>query len=131
MKDNFRFALNTAEIAPGGMKFVEIEGHELVICHCSGKFYAVARRCGHSNAPLEKGTLIGTIITCAMHCAQFDVTTGKASTGPVPRYFGGEAPPPHLGNYLQNIASLMSSIRTESIQTYPTKVDKEQIWVAI
>jgi len=131
MNDNFRLALNTAEIAPGGMKFVEIEGQELVICNCSGKFYALARRCGHSNAPLEKGTLDGTILTCAMHCAQFDVTTGKASTGPVPRYFGNEVPPLHLGNYLKNIAMLISDIRTESIKTYTTKIDKGQVWVAI
>jgi hypothetical protein len=26
------------------------------------------------NAPLELGTLDGSIVTCAMHCAQVDVT---------------------------------------------------------
>jgi len=131
MKNNYQPILNISGIAPGGMKFVEVEGHELVICNCGGQFYALDRRCGHMNAPLEKGTLDGTILTCAMHCAQFDVTTGKALTGPVPRDFGDEVPQPRLGIYLQNISMLMSSVNTESIQTYPTKVDKDQVWVAI
>ena len=73
------------EIAPGGMKCVEVAGQEVVVCNCGGAFYAFQRRCGHMNAPLEMGTLDGTILTCPMHCAQFEVTTGKALAGPVPR----------------------------------------------
>ena len=92
MQDNFRPALKIDEIASGGMKTIEVEGHEIVICNCDGQFYALARRCGHMNAPLELGTLDGTILTCAM---------------------------------------LMRSVRTESIRTYQTKVEMDQIWVAI
>jgi nitrite reductase/ring-hydroxylating ferredoxin subunit len=131
MSNDFRPALKIAEIAPGGMKAVEVEGHELVVCNCDGLFYVVARRCGHMNAPLELGTLDGSILTCPMHCAQFDVTTGEAVAGPVPADFGDEKPPARLGAYLQNIAMLIHPVRTESICTYLTKVDADQVWVAL
>jgi nitrite reductase/ring-hydroxylating ferredoxin subunit len=49
------------------MKTVEVNGRELVICNCDGSFYAIDRRCAHMNAPLEMGTLDGSILTCAMH----------------------------------------------------------------
>jgi nitrite reductase/ring-hydroxylating ferredoxin subunit len=42
------------------------------------RYYAVDRRCGHMNGPLEMGALDGTIVTCLMHDVQFDATTGYA-----------------------------------------------------
>jgi nitrite reductase/ring-hydroxylating ferredoxin subunit len=131
MQNEFRPVLKTTEIAPGGMKAVELEGNELVVCNCDGTFYALARRCGHMNAPLERGTLDGVILTCAMHCAQFDVTTGEALAGPVPHDFGGEVPPAQIGTYLQNIAALMQPVRTESIRTYPTKIIADDVCIAL
>ncbi|MGE5601703.1 MAG: Rieske (2Fe-2S) protein [Nitrososphaerales archaeon] len=123
-------AIQTAEIAPGGMKAVELNGREFVICNCNGSFYALDRRCGHMNSPLEMGTLAGTTLTCAMHCAQFDVTTGEALSDPVPSYLGGETPPPRTAAFLKNVAMLMEHIRTESIGTYRTKVESGWVFVA-
>ena len=57
--DKFIRAISTDEIAPGGMKTVELDGREIVICNCGGTYYAIQRRCGHMNAPLELGTLDG------------------------------------------------------------------------
>ena len=54
----------TDEIAPGGMKCVKAGEREIVVCNCAGQYYAVDRRCGHMNAPLEMGALDGTIVTC-------------------------------------------------------------------
>ena len=130
MRGSFE-AIRTAEVAPGGMKAVEMDGREIVICNCGGSFYAIDRRCGHMNAPLEMGTLDGSILTCAMHCAQFDVTTGEALSGPVPPYLGNETPPPRTAAFLKNVGMLMQHIRTESIGTYKVKVESEWVWVAI
>jgi len=130
LADKFIPAISTDEIAPGGMKTVELDGHEIVICNCGGTFYAIERRCGHMNAPLDCGTLDGTIVTCAMHCAQFDVTTGEALSGPVPPDVGDESPPPILGAYLQHIDMLMSHVRTQSIRTYETKIEEGWVHVA-
>ena len=107
------------------------KGRELVVCNIDGSFYAIERRCGHMNAPLEKGTLDGKVITCAMHSAQFDATTGEALSGPVPRDFGGETPPPRMGQFLMTVGSLMAHIKTNSIRTYATKVTSGIVWVDI
>ena len=55
--------------------------------------------------------------------------TGEAISGPVPAEFGHETPPPMLGRFLQNVGLLMQHVRTESICTYPTKL--EAGWVRI
>jgi nitrite reductase/ring-hydroxylating ferredoxin subunit len=130
LADNFVRAISTNEIASGGMKAVELDGQEIVICNCGGEFYAIQRRCGHMNAPLELGTLDGKIVTCAMHCAQFDVTTGRALSGPVPADMGNESPPPILAAFLRHVDMLMKHVRTESIRTYETKVEAGWVHVA-
>ena len=127
MSDHFVQVIKTAEIFPGGMKAVELNGRELIVCNCGGSYHAIDRRCGHMNAPLEMGTLDGSILTCAMHCAQFDVITGEALSGPVPAYLGDEKPPQRIGAFLNNVSILMQPVRTESIATYKVKVESE--WV--
>ena len=82
------------------------------------------------SSPLEQGTLDGTLVTCAMHCAQFDVTTGEALAGPVPAHLGGEVQQPRTAAMLGNVARLMAHIRTERIGTYPTKVEGDWVWIA-
>jgi nitrite reductase/ring-hydroxylating ferredoxin subunit len=129
MSEKFIKAISADEIAPGGMKSVELDGNEIVICNNGGKYYAIQRRCGHMNASLEMGTLDGIYLTCPMHCAQFDITNGEALSGPVPSDIGHEIPPPFLGQYLQNIGMIMKHVHTESIRTYATKL--EAGWVRI
>lgn len=130
MSDKFIRAISIDEIAPGGMKTVELDGHEIVICNCGGTYYAIQRRCGHMNAPLELGTLDGKFVTCPMHCAQFDVTAGQALSGPVPGDLGNETIPPRVAAFLQQIGMLMKYVRTESIRTYETKVEAGWVHVA-
>ncbi len=119
------------EIARGGMKAVEANGKEIVLCNYDGKIYAVDRRCGHMNAPLEMGTLEGYILTCPMHHSQFDITTGEALSGPVPADFGNEISPENLGKYLQDIGMLMSHIKTCDVETYPVKIEGNSIKVEV
>ncbi|HTS81730.1 MAG TPA: Rieske 2Fe-2S domain-containing protein [Myxococcaceae bacterium] len=128
---DFVKAVRTAEVAPGGMKTVELNGHQFVICNCDGTFYAIDRRCGHMNAPLEMGTLDGTIVTCGMHCAQFDVTTGEVLSGPVPGYLGNEVPSARVAALLMNVARFMQHVRTEPIGCYPAKVEADWVWIAV
>lgn len=130
MSETFVRAIQITEIAAGGMKAVELNGREFVICNCDGSFYAIDRRCGHMNALLEMGTLDGVILTCALHCAQFDVRTGEALAGPVPPYLGNEISPPRTAAFLKNAGMLMQHIRTESIGTYKTKVESGWVLVA-
>lgn len=113
------------EIAPGGMKAVNVKGKEIVLCNYDGTIYAVDRRCGHLNAPLELGTLEGYIVTCPLHYAQFDITTGEALSGPVPRDFGKEVPE-------GNAESIQKSgIKIHDIKTYPVSIEGDAIYVEI
>lgn len=73
-----------ADISPGGMKPAALGEKQIVICNLDNKFYALERRCGHAGASLDMGTLDGYILTCPLHYAQFDITTGEALAGPVP-----------------------------------------------
>ena len=50
---------------------------EIMIANIDGKYYAISDRCRHSNASLSMGSLNGKVVTCPLHGAQFDVTTGR------------------------------------------------------
>ena len=122
-------AAKVGELASGGLKSVEANGEEIVLCNDQGKIYAVGRRCGHMNAPLDLGTLEGYILTCPMHYAQFDITSGEALSGPVPPKLSDEVIPPGIGRYMQSIGALMSQIKVCHLKTFPVKIDNDLIKV--
>lgn len=78
------------EILPGTCKQVEIEEELIGIYNIGGKFYAIHDLCSHAHAYLSEGTLEGCVVTCPLHGAQFDVTSGKnlrmPAVVPVQRY---------------------------------------------
>lgn len=119
----------TSEIAIGGMRAVQVNDKEIVLCNYDGKIYAVERRCGHMNAPLEMGTLEGYIMTCPMHHVQFDITTGEALSDPLYHYFGDE--PAEETNFSVWMDELMSHVRVCNIKTYLAKVDGDSIKVRV
>jgi nitrite reductase/ring-hydroxylating ferredoxin subunit len=131
LNGEFVQAMRAADLVPGGMKAVDMKGREIVICNRGGTYRAIDRRCGHMNAPLEMGTLDGDIVTCPMHCAQFDITTGEALSGPVPGYLGGEVPPARIAAFLQNVELIMQRVRTQPIATFEVKVESAWVWVAL
>ncbi len=119
-----------SDIAPGGMKGFTVKGAEIVLCNEGGRFYALASRCGHMNAPLESGTLVGYILTCPMHCAQFDIHDGAALSGPVPHDpAAGDKMPERLEVFFNRIGSLMSKIKTCSVKTFQVRIEGESVQV--
>jgi len=72
-----------SELAAGEMKFVAVDGQRIVLANVEGRFYALRDMCGHRNAPLSRGRLLGHLIECPLHFAQFDVRTGELVDGPV------------------------------------------------
>jgi len=111
-------AARLEEIAPGGMKAVTIEGREIVLCNCGGTFYAVERACGHAGARLERGALTGWILTCPLHYAQFDVRSGEALSGPVPK-------PPESAH----AAPADPALKTKDLKTWPVKAEGGEIYL--
>ncbi len=121
----------SGDIVPGGLKAVEVNGEEIILGNDDGKIYAISRRCGHMNAPLDLGTLEGYILTCPMHHAQFDITSGEALSGPVPPNLGDEVVPEGIGKFLQHVGMLMSHIKTCNLKSYSVKIDGDSIKIDV
>lgn len=96
-----------AEIPVGKMKLV---GKEILIANVNGNYYAINDRCTHAGGDLSQGVLEGNIVTCPIHHAQYDVTTGKVVSHPKMRLFHPKA---------------------KDEPAYQVKVENEDIWVKL
>ena len=117
------------EIPEGSMKFFEADGNEIVLCRYEGRVYAVSRRCGHMNAPLEMGSLKGKTLTCPMHGAQFDVTTGKKIRDPAAGFSLPEGLPENFEKMMEHTGMLMEHIKTYDLKTYRTEISGQSVMV--
>jgi len=81
--DGFIPVAQMADLLPGQMKWVAVDGERRVLANVEGTYYALSDVCGHRNAPLSRGKLYGYLIECPLHFAQFDVRTGELVDGPV------------------------------------------------
>ncbi len=70
------------ELGPGDGKTVEVEGVSLALFNVDGTYFAIANTCTHVGGSLGEGALIGKEVTCPLHGAQFDATSGKVLGGP-------------------------------------------------
>ena len=84
----FHNVIDVNELAPGAGKAVEVGGQQIALFNVGGTIYAIGDTCTHMGGTLSDGTLDGTTVTCPLHAAEFDVTTGKNLTPPAP----GEVP---------------------------------------
>ncbi len=75
-------ACSKSDIPPGGLKFVNAGGKDLVIANVDGNFYAMENWCTHEQGNLSEGELNKNVLTCPEHGAQFNVTTGQVLGGP-------------------------------------------------
>lgn len=72
----------TEDIGPGEGFRVEIDEVPVAIWNVEGVFYATDDTCSHEESSLVEGDLWGEVIECALHGAQFDVTTGEVLSLP-------------------------------------------------
>ena len=67
-----------SDLQDGDMRaFHDVGDYGVVVCRVAGQLHAVADNCSHADTPLSEGRLRGTIITCPLHGAQFDVRDGS------------------------------------------------------
>jgi nitrite reductase/ring-hydroxylating ferredoxin subunit len=124
-------AAKTDELAPGGLKYARVNGVELTLGNYDGTIYAVGRRCGHMNALLDDGSLDGSILTCPLHNAQFDITTGKAISYPMPHHHSDETQSPAMAHEARVNHRLEWKIRLLDLATYPARVLGDTIQVDV
>jgi nitrite reductase/ring-hydroxylating ferredoxin subunit len=73
-----------SELSPGTGKVVGTDGRSVALFNVDGVFYAIDNTCTHRGGPLGEGALIGEIVTCPWHGAQFNVRTGAVTSRPAP-----------------------------------------------
>jgi nitrite reductase/ring-hydroxylating ferredoxin subunit len=72
-----------SELANGKFRcFENIGTHGVVVCRINGELHAVEDNCSHRDAKLSEGRLRGTLLTCPLHGAQFDVRDGTHQGAP-------------------------------------------------
>ena len=72
-----------ADIKPGELVAFVADGVRIVVGNADGRLFAADELCTHEQCSLaEEGTLDGTVVTCACHGAQFDLTTGRVLAPP-------------------------------------------------
>ncbi len=77
----FTKVADSAGLSPGGSMCVEFGGEQVALFNVSGEVYAIADSCTHVGGPLSEGSVEGSVVTCPLHGATFDLTTGNV-TGP-------------------------------------------------
>ena len=73
---------DTKDVPAGGAIAVEVNGQKVALCNVDGKYYAIGNGCTHVGGSLSQGALNGTVVTCPLHGATFDVTTGNVLSPP-------------------------------------------------
>jgi nitrite reductase (NADH) small subunit len=75
-------AVKTAEVPPGTIRELQIDGKTVALANVEGKFYAIENTCLHRGGPLGQGVLQGKTLTCPWHGWGYDVTSGKTVMNP-------------------------------------------------
>ena len=70
------------DFPPGTAKTVSANNKVIAVFNIGGKYYAINDECSHAAGPLSEGEINGTTVTCPLHGAQFDVTTGAVLREP-------------------------------------------------
>jgi nitrite reductase/ring-hydroxylating ferredoxin subunit len=115
------------EVPAGRMKHIELNGKEIMIVNLDGKFYALNDRCSHTNAPLSIGHIQDSILTCPMHGARFDITTGKKVSDPKMPSFNIGSLPVNMQKYMEYAGQLLSLIKTYDQDSYEVRVEGNSI----
>jgi 3-phenylpropionate/trans-cinnamate dioxygenase ferredoxin subunit len=94
---------SASEIGPDEVKRVRVGDALIALYNCDGTFFATDDTCSHAEASLSEGWLEDCEITCPLHGAIFDVTTGIPLSLPA----------------------------TKPIRTYPVRVEGDDIFVEV
>ena len=81
----FIFAAKTNEVPDGTAKMVELKGKKLAVFHQGGSYFATDNECTHRGGSISEGERSGNIVTCPLHGATFDISSGKVLSGPASR----------------------------------------------
>lgn len=73
---NFIKIAKTAELRPGQMKCLRLDGRRVLLANVAGEYLAADDRCTHEEASLATGSLKGDLVKCPLHGSRFSLRTG-------------------------------------------------------
>jgi Fe-S cluster biogenesis protein NfuA/nitrite reductase/ring-hydroxylating ferredoxin subunit len=79
-KPVFEAAGSLDDLAPGGMKAIELDGQSVLILNVAGEPYAFRNACPVEPArelPLDGGRLAGQVLVCPWHNCAYDARSGQ------------------------------------------------------
>ncbi|NLP36494.1 MAG: Rieske (2Fe-2S) protein [Firmicutes bacterium] len=82
-------ALKTADLKPGTMVNVKLNGQNILIAQVNEQYFALLNDCPHLGCLLHRGKLQDYELTCPCHDWIFDIRTGEFVTAPeitIPTY---------------------------------------------
>ena len=98
---------------------------------CPREVYATQDDCGHQRASLSRGTLEGAIVTCPLHRAKFDVTTGRNVAGinfGMPPDLVAKLPPEMVAMF-QKTGEIISDIQILPLKTYKVEMKGDSVYL--
>ena len=78
----YSYVSDISDIEAGHSISVNVEGKKVLICNTDEGFFAVEDMCTHALIPLCGGLIQGTLISCPLHGAVFDLKTGEVMAPP-------------------------------------------------
>ena len=105
-------------LSDGEMKEVQVGGVVVLLARVGGTYYAAQGLCPHMKAHLARGKLAQFEVTCPAHGSRFDIRDGSNTAWVAD---------------LPGIAQKASRIfaKPKGLQTYPTRIQDGQVWIAI
>jgi len=79
---DYTYVSDVSDIEVGHSISVNVEGKKILICNTEEGFFAVQDMCTHALIPLCGGFIQGTLISCPLHGAVFDLKTGEVMAPP-------------------------------------------------
>jgi len=70
------------DLPAGKAMLVDVGGQQVALFNVDGQYHAIGNSCTHVGGSLSEGSLEGTTVTCPLHRASFDVTSGQVLSPP-------------------------------------------------
>jgi nitrite reductase (NADH) small subunit/3-phenylpropionate/trans-cinnamate dioxygenase ferredoxin subunit len=98
----FQRCCKTGDVPLGTSRAFDLGGKSVAVFNLDGEYFVVDNDCPHRGGPLAEGALNGDIVTCPWHGWKFNVRQGGFAVNP-----------------------------NQKIGSYQTRIEAEELWVAI
>ncbi len=80
--DEWRRAATLADLQDGETRFVEVDGHSVILSRFGDRISAFKNACAHMGLELTDGDITEAIITCPFHGFRYALESGECLTAP-------------------------------------------------